>query len=442
MLLSDPSQRFDASPEQSTSYPSPVTGYCATVVLVISFTFSLVDRQILSLLIEPIKHDLKLSDTGVSLLVGLSFAVFYGTFGLLLGRIADRWDRRRLILISMAVWTLATGAGAYANTIAILFLARMMVGVGESSLSPAATSMIADLFPPDRRARPLSIYFAGAFVGGGLALVIGGMIIGRLSGFDWISVPFLGEFRPWQVTFLIVAAPGIPILLLMSTIREPKRRSNPVAQAHGADVSPPISLYAYLIIGFSIVASGLTFSLSAWAPTYFIRVWQWLPQQIGGAMGLIVMIGTPIGMIVTGIIADRMTRAGRTAASIELGIGAAILLVPTLSTLAFAGSAEAALCALALTYVLIGVPSAMAPLALQAITPNRNRGLIIAWYLLVSNILGMGVAPTIVALITDYGFRDEMKVGTSLGITGAGLAAVGLACMLVVARRYRLLTSR
>lgn len=191
-------------------YSSAATGYHTTALLVTVFAFSLVDRQILSLLIEPIKRNLRLSDTSVSLLIGLSFAVFYGLFGLLLGRVADRWNRQKLILISLGTWTLATAAGAFASSVVFLFLARMMVGVGESSPSPAATSMVGDLFPPDRRARPLSMYFSGAFIGGGLALIVGGWVIGSLGGVEFVTIPLLGSFRPWQLTFLIVAAPELP----------------------------------------------------------------------------------------------------------------------------------------------------------------------------------------------------------------------------------------
>lgn len=176
----------------------------------LAYIFSFIDRQILALMIEPIKADLQLSDTQFSLLHGLAFSLFYAVMGLPLAYIADRFSRPKLISIGIIVWSLATATCGLSKNFIQLFLSRMAVGVGEAALSPAAYSM----FSKDKLGRAVGIYSIGAFLGGGIAFLVGGYVINLLKGVTLIEVPLLGALKAWQIAFLVVGLPGIIIGLL------------------------------------------------------------------------------------------------------------------------------------------------------------------------------------------------------------------------------------
>lgn len=226
----------------STPAPTESNGlgyaYYVTIILLLAYTLSFVDRQILGLLVQPIKKDLQLSDWVFSIVHGFAFAIFYTFVGIFLGRLADRWNRRNLIVIGMAIWVVATAAGGYVTGFVSLFVARMFVGVGEAALSPAAYSMLADYFPPERRARAMSIYTSGVYIGSATAFIVGGLVIQATSQAGEVVFPLLGSFKPWQAAFIFVALPGIPLVALMYTVREPLRRGLQ-ARAASAKVAAP-----------------------------------------------------------------------------------------------------------------------------------------------------------------------------------------------------------
>jgi len=205
----------------------PTLGYAsyALFVLMICYTLSFIDRQILSLLVGPIKRDLGISDTRVGLLQGLAFALFYGTLGIPIGKLADTRARTRLISIGVLLWSLMTALCAGALSFWSLFLARMGVGVGEASLAPGAFSLVTDFFSKERLARALSVYSMGIFIGSGLALLVGGSVVQATARMPAVDVPMLGRLASWRLTFLLVAAPGLIVAAWVATVREPARRN-------------------------------------------------------------------------------------------------------------------------------------------------------------------------------------------------------------------------
>lgn len=215
----------------SAPYPRPRYAWYVVGVLMVAYVFSFIDRQILNLLVGPIRRDLGISDTGMSVLMGFSFAVFYTAFGLPLGRIADSRSRRGLIGFGMAFWSLMTAACGLAQRYWQLVLLRIGVGVGEASLSPAAYSLIMDYFPPARRSLAISVYSMAIYLGAGLALLLGGVVIQVTSVAPSVGVPLLGEIRSWQAVMLAVGLPGLLAALLLLTVREPLRRGNAGAGA-------------------------------------------------------------------------------------------------------------------------------------------------------------------------------------------------------------------
>src|SRR5215211_5283997 len=199
----DPSElKVDQTPAVAEeAYPNPRYAWYVVGVLAFVYIFSFIDRQILNLLVRPIRRDLGISDTQMSLLMGFAFALFYTFFGIPLGRLADSRSRRTLIALGFAFWSMFTAACGLAKNFAQLMLMRMGVGVGEAALSPAAYSMITDYFPPKRRATAISIYSTGIYIGSGLALIIGGLVARFAAAQELWNLPVVGETRPWQVVF-------------------------------------------------------------------------------------------------------------------------------------------------------------------------------------------------------------------------------------------------
>ncbi|HJR82771.1 MAG TPA: MFS transporter [Sphingomicrobium sp.] len=197
-----------------------VSGYAwyALILFVVVYIFNFIDRQIVSILAESIKSDLKLDDAQIGFLYGTAFAIFYSLFGIPLGRLADSWYRGRLMAIGLALWSSMTALSGLAQNYGMLAAARVGVGIGEASASPAAYSMIADYFPKEKRATALSIYSSGLYIGGGLALPLGGFVLA------WWARDFPGSsIAPWQAAFLAVGLPGLLLAIWIWTLKEPLR---------------------------------------------------------------------------------------------------------------------------------------------------------------------------------------------------------------------------
>lgn len=417
-------------------WPRPAYGYYVTGILLLAYTLSYVDRQILSLMVEPVKRDLQLTDTQISLLHGFAFAIFYTLVGLILGRLADRRNRRSLIIAGIAIWCVATAACGFAGSLGTLFLARMVVGVGEASLSPAAYSMLADYFQPERRGRAMGLYSLGVYLGSGLAFIVGGLVIAATKDAGSVVLPVLGSFRPWQLAFIIVALPGLLIVPLMLTVREPVRRELAGSEGGFGHFVERRAFYAPAILGYAVLAI-VTFAFTAWLPTSFIRLWGWSPKDIGIAYGSIMLVFGSGGMILAGVVADRLAARGRRDAHLWLSIVGTAAAIPFALAAGLVTTPYAALALVALTSFCISMSIALAPAALQSVTPNGLRGQMTALYLLLINLIGMGCGPTLVALCTDYGFGDEMAVRNSITVVTVCAASVSAVLLALSLRPYR-----
>jgi MFS family permease len=415
-------------PGGSLAYPWFVVG-----ILMVAYVFSFVDRQILNLLVGPIRRDLGISDTQMSLLMGFSFALFYTVMGIPLGRLADSKSRRGLIAAGVIVWSVMTALCGTAKHYWQFFLFRIGVGVGEAALSPAAYSMIADYFPPEKRATAISVYSMGIYLGAGLAFLLGGAVIHYVSAQGAIELPVIGLTHPWQLVFFVIGGAGVLFSAAFFLVREPPRHGT-VAGGSGVPLG---TVLAYLWqnrrtvlchnVGFAMI-SFVSYGTGAWIPSFFIRSHGWTPGEVGLVYGLIVMVFGAAGIVFGGWLTDRWLKKGLSDAALRVGLWSAGL------TLAFGGlyllmpSGFLAAVLMAPTIFLIGMPFGAAPAAIQEIVPNEMRGQTSAVYLFLVNLIGLGIGPTAVALVTDFGFHDDSKVGWSMFIvsTVASLCAVAL----------------
>lgn len=219
----NPKKYKSSIPVNANQAQSLVYAWYIVGVLMLAYLFSYIDRSILSLLVGPIRSDLQLSDTQLSLLHGFAFALFYAILGFPIGRAADRYHRVGIIVTGISFWSIMTAACGLAKSFPQLFLARMGVGIGEAALNPCAYSIITDSFPRRLLARALSTYVMGTYMGFGVAFVIGGLVVEAITQAPVIQLPVLGQIHTWQAAFFYVGLPGLIVaLLILLTVREPK----------------------------------------------------------------------------------------------------------------------------------------------------------------------------------------------------------------------------
>lgn len=433
--------------ETSRPYPAPRVAGTTVAILFVYSVFAMVDRQIMTMLVDPIRLDLGISDVQASLLLGFSFALFYTTIGLAMGWVADRISRRTLIAVSVALWGVASAACGLASTFTELFIARMLVGVGEAALGPAAYSMISDSFPRRRLALAMSIFIMGGLVGGAIAILAGGFVVQWSTTHASVTLPLVGELHSWRLVFFVTGLPGPFLALLAFLFPEPARRGRTQTQDAGSAthligfIRCNAGLLTLLCFGFGAL-SMIVNSTFAWSPTVLGRTLSVSPVQIGLVIaGLLVFAGLP-GQLATGWWVDRRQAAGDVTANLRI----------FLFTLPFAAaSGVVALVSRDLTiFVLAMVPQyffamtflGVAAAALQLVTPNELRGRISALFTMMTTLIGFGIGPTLVAAISTVLDPSGRSIDTALAIVIAGAAATALLCLAKALRPFRAASAR
>ncbi|MBS1811498.1 MAG: MFS transporter [Acidobacteria bacterium] len=414
---------------QKAEDPYPPIRYAWYVVGVLTFVyiFSFIDRQILNLLVGPIRRDLGISDTQMSLLMGFSFALFYTVCGIPLGWLADRYSRRSIIAVGFVFWSMMTAGCGLAQNFLQMLLMRMGVGVGEAALSPSAYSLISDYFPKEKRATAISIYSMGIYIGSGMAFLLGGMVVSLASKQGLWELPIVGQTRPWQVIFFMVGLPGALLALLMYTIREPVRRGLKMVQAADGSIKqaqvPFTEIFNYTLanwktfichtIGFALLSFS-SYGSSAWIPTMYVRNFGWTASKAGIVYGLVVGIFATLGVATGGWVADKMAVRGYRDATMRVGFIVAIAWFPFGVLYPIVSNSTLSILLLIPSAFLASAPFGVAPAAIQQIMPNEMRGQASAIYLFVINLIGLGIGPTAVAMTTDFVFQNDKMVNWSL----------------------------
>ncbi|MEO9467322.1 MFS transporter [Parasphingorhabdus sp.] len=428
---------------------SPVRSWLVVAALSFAGIVSYIDRQIINLLVDPIKANLGLSDVQISLLQGFSFALLYAVMAIPLAWLADHYNRKWVILAGVLVWSAATFGSGMAMGFVFLFFARMLVGVGEATLSPAGFSMLSDYFPKEKLPAAISVFTGTGFLGSGLALVIGGYLYAKLVEMGPTTLPF-GTFQPWQMTFFAVALLSVPVFLFLLLIREPVRREGNVVLA-AEDAPPALEIISFikdnarvflpLFFGFSCFA-GAQFGIGAWAPSYFIRVHEWTQLEVGQFFGPVVMFGGVAGVIAGGFAAERMLGRGSKDATLRLPIMAVLCALPFAIAFPLVTSPWLALGLLALVLFFGTVPFGAGVSTFPLITPNRMRAQVIAVYLLIANLLGYSAGPLLVAWLTDNVFGSPDAINQSLALAPPATMLVGLALVILALKPYRIMIQK
>ena len=400
------------------------------VVLLLAQAFSFLDRMIMGLLVGPIRESFAISDTQYSLLAGLAFSLFYAFMGIPLARIADSRNRRNLITWGIAVWSLMTALCGLAKNFWALFFARVGVGVGEAALGPAAYSMITDYFPRSSLARALSIFMLGVTIGSGFAYMLGGAVVAYVQTLDVISLPVIGVVEGWQLTFFIVGIPGLLVALLMrSTVAEPARRGTtetsilPIPEVLGYAWQRRRA-YGCHVFGISIFIM-VVYALNLWGPTYFIRTFGFSIAEAGWTFGILMLLAGSAGLLTAGFAADRWLQRGESTAYVRIILISMVCMTPCTIALGFVSTPLGGIIFMSLAVFFSAFQGGISGGTLQLMTPNRMRGQVMAVYLLVANLIGLGLGPTVLAATTDYVFGADEAIGQAIALIGAVLCPLG-----------------
>jgi len=390
-------------------------------LLTLASTLSFIDRQILNVMIGPIKRDLGgLSDTEISLIIGLAFSTVYSLTTLPLARIADRFNRRNVIAAGIFSWSLMTALAGMANSFWQLFVARMGVGVGEASLGPATTSMLADYYEEHRLPLAYGIVATAPFIGTGLASIVGGPLIDYLEAQPLFVLPVFGEMFSWQTVLVVVGLPGILLAMVMFTIREPARTGASADKTEGYSYS---ELWAFCMerrkyLSYHFVAylclSIQGFAFLTWIVEFFVRIHGWSRTDIGLTYGSIAFLFGILGSVWAGFYAGRMLARGRVDAPMRLTMWGTIALGPLAVWMPLIENDWLAITIIIPITFFMAMPPGLSNAALQAISPNRLRGQMIAVYLICVSFLSYLFAPLIIGLMNDYVFGREDAIDLSL----------------------------
>lgn len=400
------------------------------VILIFLYMLNAFDRTVLSLMVGHVKADMHVTDGQIGLMLGLAFALFYGVFGIPIGMLVDRFSRRLILCCGVALWSAATIACGFATTFPLLLAARMALGIGEAALMPAAHVLMAETFPKARLSTAMSIYYLGGVFGNSLSVALGGAMIAHYGQFDFINLDPFGQVRGWQMPFVLVGALGVVSAGLVYVFREPDRRID--ENAAGAE---RVSLWAVVrrrkgvllcVLGTVVLYALVLYSTVLWTPTYMARAFGWNSQRIGASYSVVHLLGTGIGTVAAGFIVDRLFSRGVRDAHLRVFL-LCVLIGGACGVAAFQTADPYVFLVLLGFLHLFGFAfSGYAAALVQAISPHAVRGRMAAMYVLASIIIGSGLGPWIIGLLTQHVF-GEARLGSAIALV------IGVASVIAVA---------
>lgn len=431
------------SSDQHVPYPSRARAWSFVVILFIASIVSVIDRAVLNIVVDPVRRDIGLTDVQIALLQGLAFGVFYAAVGLILGLTADRYSRRRLILAGMALWSCATVGAGFAHSFGALFLSRILVGLGEAALGPAAISLIADLFPAQKRGRPISVFLMGQAVAVGIAISVAGFILQAVHAGRFDGLSAVRGLAPWRMVFICCGGAGTLILALLFMMREPLRQTAPqtgrfLAQAQRcmAYMIRNAGIFLPLYLGFACVFAA-AYGAGAWMPTMLVRRFGISNAQFGRWLGPLSLVLGVIGPMLGGLIADAQARANRNVDRLLVLSIAPLFAVPS-ALAVFAPGLRAAIVLVAAMTAVTALIGTMTFAALQSMVPGDMRGITIALTGVLNTVIGATLGPLLVAEFTQHLYGSPNLVGlaiATLAVPALGLGALCFACSWIALRR-------
>ena len=400
------------------SYPSRQYAWFVVFVLILASLIAFIDRQVVAIVVGPMQADLGVGDTEIGWLYGV-FALFYAIAALPIATLADRRSRKHIIAGGIFIWSLLTIACGLTRNYWQIFLARIGVGIGEATLSPATTSLIGDYFP--RRLVPLalSIFQTGPILGTGLAFIIGGVVLDLVQESAPLTLPYFGTLKPWQQTFVYVGAPGLILAFFFLLIREPIRRQADGPPSSETETQQLLDFYrrnrrtiVFHHLGFvALVLMGYAFVF--WSVTFFVRVHGLGAAEASQTFGWIFVIFGPLGPLAVAWLAGRLQAEGKRDANLTAGLVGGVIAIPCILLIQIAPSAFWAFVFYAPAIMAVNSPFGIAAGALPVITPPHLRARVAAVYMLAGSI-GMMFGPPLAGAFNEYVFPEPEGVRYSM----------------------------
>ena len=419
-------------------YPNQRHAWYGVGVFALMLLILFGNSGIINLLIDDIKRDLHLNDFKASLIIGFAASALNATLALPISRLVDSVSRRLMLGIGLVILGCSSLATGIAATFGTLFLARLLGGVGGAGSGPATYSILADYFPPAKLPRAVSFMNIGFVYGAALSLLLGATLITALRSSPTLTLPVVGTIRSWQVIFLITAIPDfILAVLMLTTVLEPPRRGRRALAAAGiAQQTVPVrDVFRFLWDGRAafgpmfggLMVNSLAMGVLAWTPMFYVRTYGWSPAKYGYLQGIIGLIIAPLGLLAGGYLAEWFARRGRNDANLRVVALGATLHLPLSIALPLMPSPYIALTMGAINTFILSMGAGPQNAALQVLVPNRMRGQVTALFLFLFSMVGLGISPTLVAVLTNYVFHDESMLRYSIfviNVTVGPLAAI------------------
>jgi len=425
------------------SYPEKKHGYSAVAILTLAQVFAFIDRQIPSMLVEPIKQDFNLTDSQIALLGGAAFSIFYAVMALPIGYAVDRYQRTKVLGIGIFLWSLMTALAGLANSFGKLFGARIGVAVGEAVMAPTSVSLVSDSFPENKQGKPMGIITSGVYIGIGITLLGGGFLIDYLTEIGGINLPLIGYLKPWQATFMIVGIPGLVLAFAALYLKEPKR----IEEQAGIDkTGNKKNVFLHLkehkrtlipMFGGLIFMALIFYSFSFWAPTMMIRAFDISLSEVGFILGIITILSSITGTILAGSAVDYLRNKNYSDAPVRAAMIAVILALPPIIGLSFIHSELGAWICIALYLLFISSFAPLGLLAISGVSTGDVKGQAAAVHAFLMMAFGLSLGPQLTAFFTDYIFVDPKLLINSISLTGLIVLPISALLFKISLSRYR-----
>lgn len=399
-----------------SNYTSGAAWWAVFVTMIFQIS-SLIDRQIVSILIPEMRADLGLNTFQIFTLQGLAFALFYGAMGLLIGGWVDRYSRQKIMFAGIVIWSVAAAGTGLARSYMQLFAARLMVGFGEGAISPASQSLISNIFPRHRMSTPMSCFTVAGVAGASLSFALGGYLLDLFTRSPMI---FLDSLAPWRQVLIVTGLPGVLIAFLAFTIRTPAREPVTADQASWASffrfLNQNLRLMGGIVLGLGLLAM-LTQAALVSAATYARDVIGISASEAGQNLSIAVAIGGIGGGILAGLSMDYFFKRGIRDAVFRALSVVVLFIAPLLAWVFTHTDADALFIVLTLLMATLGAAHGPGLAAMQMVSPSQLRGRFAALAVFSSNLFGFAFGPMMVGAITDYGYGDSQQIGTAVAIT-------------------------
>ena len=425
------------------SYPEKKHSYSAVAILTLAQVFAFIDRQIPSMLVEPIKQDFNLTDSQIALLGGAAFSIFYAIMALPIGYAVDRYTRTKVLGTGIFLWSLMTALAGLANSFGKLFGARIGVAVGEAVMAPISVSLVSDSFPENKQGKPMGIITAGVYIGIGITLLGGGFLIDYLTSIGGITLPLIGYLKPWQATFMIVGIPGLVLAIAAFYLKEPRRIEEQADSNHLVDKK---NVFLHLkehrktlipMFGGLIFMALIFYSFSFWAPTMMIRTFDISLTEVGFILGMITIISSITGTIIAGSAVDYLRNRNYSDAPVRAAMIAVILALPPIILLSFVQTELGAWICIAMYLLFISSFAPLGLLAISGVSTGNVKGQTAAIHAFLMMAFGLSLGPQLTAFFTDFVFVDPNLLINSVSLTGLIVLPISALLFKLSLSRYR-----